>query len=83
MPEGVLTTAKKKTVGTKQTLKAVEKDQAKKVFIAADAEPHVTKPIVQLCNVKGIPVITVQTMLALGKVCGIEVGCAAAAIIEE
>ena len=83
MPEGVIINAKKISIGTKQTLKAVEKDQAKKVFIAADAEPHVIKPISQLCKAKAIPVEVVQSMTALGKACGIEVGCAAAAILEE
>lgn len=83
MPEGGLESAKKKTVGTKQTLKALDKGLAKKVFIASDAERHVVKPLILICREKGVPVIGVDTMKNLGKACGIEVGCASAAIIEE
>lgn len=83
MPEGGLEGAKKKIIGTKQTLKALDKGLAIKVFIASDAERHVIKPLVQLCQEKGVPVVTVDTMKNLGKACGIEVGCASAAIIEE
>jgi len=83
MPVSGLVSAKKKSVGTKQTFKALEKGLAKKVFIASDAEQHVVKPLVQQCHAKGVPVVTVDSMKDLGKACGIEVGCASAALIEE
>lgn len=83
MPVSCLESAKKKIVGTKQTLKALEKGLAKKVFIATDAEQHVIKPLIRQCDEKGIPVVMVDTMKNLGKACGIEVGCAAAALVEE
>ncbi|GAB6273431.1 MAG: ribosomal L7Ae/L30e/S12e/Gadd45 family protein [Peptococcaceae bacterium] len=75
--------AKKKTVGTKQTLKAVQQGMAKVVYIAQDAQSHVINPIIQACSLKNIPVIKVNEMLELGKTCGIEVGCAAASVVEE
>ena len=78
-----VSSARKKTVGTKQTLKAIERGQAKAVFVAQNADRHVVDPILQLCASKGIQVIHVDSMQALGKACGIEVGCATAAIIEE
>lgn len=83
MPISSLESAKKRTVGTKQTLKALEKGLASQVFVASDAEQHVIRPLVQRCQDKGIPVFMVDTMKNLGKACGIEVGCAAAALIEE
>lgn len=83
MPVSGLVSAKKKSVGTKQTIKALEKGLAKKVFIASDAEQHVVKPLIQHCQEKGIPVVAVESMMDLGKACGIEVGCASAALIEE
>lgn len=83
MPLSSLESAKKKTVGIKQTLKALEKGLAKKVFIASDAEQHVVRPLQQRCQEKCVPVIMADTMKSLGKVCGIEVGCAAAALVEE
>lgn len=78
-----LLSARKKTVGAKQTLKVVEREQAKVVYIGLDADKHVVEPICRLCTAKGVQVIQVDSMQALGKACGIEVGCAAAAIIEE
>ena len=80
-----LISASKKTVGTKQTLKALktsDRDGIKAVYIARDADKHVIEPILLLCSAKGVPVIEVDSMLLLGKACGIEVGCAAAAIIK-
>lgn len=83
MPLKRLLSARKKTVGTKQTMKMVERGQAKVVFLAKDAEKHVIEPIAQSCVSKQIPVVYVDTMQVLGKACGIEVGCAAAAVTEE
>ncbi len=75
--------AKKKTVGSKQTLKAVQQGMAKVVYIAQDAQSHIVNPIIQACSLKNVPVVQVDEMLELGKTCGIEVGCAAASIVEE
>ncbi|MGC7845561.1 L7Ae/L30e/S12e/Gadd45 family ribosomal protein [Desulforudis sp. 1088] len=83
MPFERLTTARRKTVGTKQTLKAVQRGQAKVVFVAQDAEAHVSVPLIQACQVKGIPIVEVPTMRELGKLCGILVNCASAAVIED
>jgi len=77
-----LLSARKKTVGTKQTLKAIERGQAKVVYVALNADRYVIEPILQMCASKGIPVIQVDSMQALGKACGIEVGCATAAITD-
>jgi len=79
----LLLSARKKTVGAKQTLKAIERGQAKVVYIAQNADRHVVEPILRMCAAKGVRVIEADSMQALGKACGIEVGCASAAIIEE
>ncbi|HEX3016092.1 MAG TPA: ribosomal L7Ae/L30e/S12e/Gadd45 family protein [Desulfobacteria bacterium] len=78
-----LKAAKRKTVGLKQTQKALEKTLVKVVFIAEDAEQHIAKPLFKLCSEKEVPVEWVASMADLGKACGIEVGAATAAIIEE
>lgn len=78
-----LSLARKKTVGTKQTIKAIERGLAKVVFIAQNADRHVVEPIIQSCREKAILVISVDSMQSLGKACGIDVGCAAAAVTEE
>jgi len=77
-----LKNAPRKTVGTKQTLKAVEKNQASVVFIAEDAEEHVVSGLKELCRTKGIEMVFVPTMKELGQACGIDVGAASAAILS-
>lgn len=77
-----LKTARKKSIGTKQTAKAIEKGTTRTVFVAKDAEEHVTREIVKLARDKGLDLILVDSMVALGKACGIEVGAATAAILD-
>lgn len=78
-----LATAKKKIVGFKQTKKAVEKNQAKMVYLAKDSDNHIFNPLVELCQQKQVAYHLVDSMLDLGKACEIQVGAAAAAILEE
>ncbi|NMA55748.1 MAG: 50S ribosomal protein L7Ae-like protein [Firmicutes bacterium] len=78
----VLKAAKRKSVGTKQTLKAVQKGTASRVYVAKDAEPFVVEPLLTLCQENGVPCTYVDDMKTLGKACGIQVGAAAAAVIE-
>ncbi len=73
--------AEKRTVGVKQTEKAVVKGTALKVFVAKDADERVTEKLVELCKEKAVALVEVETMHELGRVCGIHVKAAAAAII--
>jgi large subunit ribosomal protein L7A len=77
-----LKTARKKSIGSKQTAKAMEKGSARTVFVAKDAEEHVTREIVKIAQAKGLELVQVDSMMALGKACGIEVGAAVAAILD-
>lgn len=72
----------KKSIGTKQTLKAIEKGVATLVFIAKDAEEKVTTPIIALSKQNNIPIEYVDTMAELGSACKIDVGAATAAILS-
>ncbi|MBU4534096.1 MAG: ribosomal L7Ae/L30e/S12e/Gadd45 family protein [Eubacteriales bacterium] len=83
MPFERLNMAQEKTVGSKQTLKAIQRGQARMVYVALDAEPSVLDPIVQACRARAVPLIEVSSMQELGKACGISVGCASAAITKE
>ena len=74
--------AEKRTVGVKQTEKAVNKGVALKVFVAKDADERVTEKLVELCEEKVVSVVMVETMHELGKACGIHVKAAAAAILN-
>jgi len=75
--------ARKKAVGSKETLKTVERGQAKIVYVAKNAERRITEPIIRACQARGIPVEEVPSMKELGRACGISVNCASAAVIEE
>ncbi|MBQ7760051.1 MAG: ribosomal L7Ae/L30e/S12e/Gadd45 family protein [Acidaminococcaceae bacterium] len=74
--------AEKRTVGVKQTEKAVAKGSALKVYVARDADERVTEKLVELCEEKAVTVVKVETMHELGKACGIHVKAAAAAILN-
>ena len=70
-----------KVVGKKQTIKALEKGVVEVVYIAKDADERVVRQIIDLAKDQGLPVITVETMIELGKECNIEVRTATAATI--
>ena len=71
-----------KVVGIKQLRKVLRDDKAAKVFVAQDADPKLTGPIVETCREKNVPVEEISTMAELGKACGIEVGAAVAALLK-
>ncbi|MGI5891181.1 MAG: ribosomal L7Ae/L30e/S12e/Gadd45 family protein [Bacillota bacterium] len=73
----------KKTVGIRQTMKAIEKGLADKVFIAKDAEKRVVLPVINACQNKGISIVEVETMSELGKACSVQVLTAVAACLKE
>lgn len=77
-----LRAAKKKTVGSKQTVKAIQRGAAKAVYVARDADAAVTREVVAVAQSRNMEVFYVDTMAALGKACGIDVGAATAAILE-
>jgi large subunit ribosomal protein L7A len=71
------------SIGTKQTTKAVELGLAAEVFIAKDADVRITSKVVNLCKKMGVKVTYVDSMKLLGKACGIEVGAAMVAAVEQ
>jgi large subunit ribosomal protein L7A len=81
--EELISSARQKVVGAKQTIKALEKGEALHVFVAVDADERVTQPVLAICAINGIKPHYVDTMLQLGKMCGIKVKAAVAAITEE
>ena len=69
-------------VGTKQLKKAVKAGRVRYVFLAENADPAVTEPLEALCAANHIQITWVPSMAELGRVCGIEVGAAAAAVVD-
>lgn len=71
-----------KVVGIKQSCKAIRQGEATFVFLAENADPHLTDPIRQLCQTGGVPMEVVPTMKELGSACGISVGAAVAVLLN-
>ncbi len=69
-------------IGKKQTLRALQRDEAERVYISKDADLHVTREITDACSEKGIEITYFDTMKELGASVGISVNAAAAAVLK-
>ncbi len=78
--DDLITNSRNKVVGTKQTIKALENDEVLKVYIARDADEKIVQPVIYLCEANNIELLYVESMQQLGKICGIKVKAAVAAI---
>ena len=72
----------KVVVGAKQLRKAMERGTVKCVCLAENADPAITEPLAQQCKARHISCIWVASMRELGDACGIDVGAAAAAVVN-
>lgn len=69
--------------GTNEVTKAIERGNAKLVLIAEDVQPEeVVMHLPELANERDIPFVFVEKQDELGRAAGLEVGSAAAAIID-
>lgn len=73
----------KVVVGAKQLRKAMNSGRAQQVFLAENADPAITGPILEMCSNLSIRFTWVRSMTELGQACGIEVGAAAAAVVGQ
>ena len=81
-----------KTIGAKQTIKAIAKDSVKFVFLGCDSDNYVfvghdsdesvVEPIRNACEAQGIPVNDKHTMDDLGRACRIKVRATAVGILR-
>ena len=69
-------------VGAKQLKKALQNGRARYVYLAENADPALTEPIVDLCLQKNVDCSWVCAMHDLGRACGLDVGAAAAAVVD-
>jgi large subunit ribosomal protein L7A len=74
--------SEKLKVGIKQASRAVIEDRAKALYIAKDAEQHVTRRIIELAGENGVEIVFVESMKDLGKACKIDVGAATAVVLK-
>lgn len=77
-----LETAQNRKIGIKQSLKAISKGEALRLYIAEDAEQHVIRQIVELAKKNNVEIVYIPTMVLLGKACSIDVGAATAVIVK-
>lgn len=69
--------------GTNEVTKAIERGVAQLVLIGEDVQPEeIVAHIPALSDEKKIPFIFIKKQEELGAACGLEVGCAAAAVVE-
>jgi large subunit ribosomal protein L7A len=71
----------RKTVGAKQTLKAMKRNEVQKLFVATDCDEAVVAPLIRYANEHGIAVDQSYTMVELGMACRIKVGAAAMGLL--
>lgn len=69
--------------GTNETTKAVERGNANLIYVAEDVQPEeIVMHLPELADEKGIPFVFVETQDDVGHAAGLEVGSAAAAIVD-
>ncbi|MFY9176005.1 MAG: ribosomal L7Ae/L30e/S12e/Gadd45 family protein [Caldicoprobacterales bacterium] len=72
-----------RTVGMKETLKAVQRGTARLVYLAKDVDEYIARKIKDTCQSHDVEIIMVDSMSELGEACGITVGAATAAILKD
>ncbi|MGI6585705.1 MAG: ribosomal L7Ae/L30e/S12e/Gadd45 family protein [Lutisporaceae bacterium] len=73
----------RRTVGLKQTVKAIKNGTAVKVYLAEDADDFIKQSVIDACRDKNLQIIYVSNMKELGDACGIDIGASTAAIKKQ
>lgn len=71
-----------KAVGTKAVMRALKSGTAVRVYVARDIDTFLYQKVTRACEDAGVPVRRVDETRALGEVCGLEIPCAAAALLR-
>ena len=72
----------RKTVGAKQTLKAMKRNEVTHLYIAKDCDEQVVAPLVEASEGANIPVDRTYTMAELGVAYHIKVKAAAVGLLK-
>lgn len=70
-------------IGTKQTIKAIEHGSVEELFVANDADQHITDIVIHLAKEHKVKYTMVDSKKKLGTACGIEVGATTVAVAKE
>ena len=71
-----------RVVGIKQLRKALKAGRVRTAYVAADADPILREPLIEQCRSADVELVEVATMKELGRLCGIHVGAACAALLR-
>ena len=69
-----------KAVGTKAVMRALKAGSAQRVYVARDT--FLYQKVTRACEDAGVPIRRVDETKALGAACGLDISCAAAAILK-
>ncbi len=83
MLDDSLKNSTKKVVGLKQTRRALERGTVYRVYLAKNSDAKILQSLEEQCRQLQVEIVEVPTMAELGKVCGIQVGTAVAALLKE
>lgn len=71
-----------RVIGIKQVTKEIRRGSVASLFVGSDAEPCVTRELIEMAEEEDLPLEQSHTMAELGRACGIAVKAAAAAVIK-
>jgi len=80
--QDALKSADRRAVGARQVLRAIAANEIAHVFIARDADPFITRPVMDACEKHGVRITEVESMAALGAACGIDVKASVAGALK-
>lgn len=72
----------RRIVGARQVLRAIASRTLAHVYIARDADPFVTRPVMDACEKNGVRFTEVESMAALGAQSGIDVKASVAGVLK-
>lgn len=72
-----------RTVGVKETTKALSSDEVHLLYVAKDADLKIVSDVIETAKTKRVPIEFVNTMVELGKACEVDVKTATAALINK
>lgn len=75
-----LRAAANKAVGSKAVLRALKAGEAQRVYIATDTDMFLYQKVIRAAEEAGVRLVKVESGKELGRVCGLTIGCAAAAL---
>lgn len=72
-----------KTVGLRESLKALKDGKVIKAYVAKDVQPELIKEFMDMCEKHLIQIEYVDSKTQLGEICGIERSATVACILKK